>query len=264
MNPLRREMTLPSHLRYLLWRLGVLGKEVTVQLTSGQRLLLSGLWMEVDTACEVLITEGYRCPRPIESHSIRRIVDVGAYVGFSILYWAAHFPDAKIETFEPHPVHLDRLRRTIALNHLTDSVTVYEAAAGTVNRRAELTNHSVASAVLANGSASEVAKDGVLPINIVDFFEVVGDERIDLLKLDCEGGEFDLLMDKRFDRLDIRSLVMEWHETAAHSSAEQDISSRLLELGWELQPGPITVPTQGEGGILRAGIMWAFPPSYQQ
>lgn len=266
MNPLRRRMKLPSHLRYLMWRMGILGKEVTVQLTSGQRLLLSGLWMEVDTACEVLITEGYRFPRPVESTSIRRIVDVGAYIGYSILYWVAHFPDAKIETFEPHPVHLDLLRRTIALNDLTDSVTVYGAAAGTRNCRAGLTNHSVASAVVANGAASEVAENGVVPIDVVDFFEIIGDERIDLLKLDCEGGEFDLLMDKRFERLDVRNLVMEWHETAAHSSAERDISSRLLELGWDLQKGPVTVPdpAHGEGSIMRAGIMWAFPPSYRQ
>ena len=257
---------MPSHLRYLLWRLGLLGREVPVQLTSGQRLILSGLWMEVDTACEVLITEGYRCPRAIESDAIRRIVDVGAYVGFSILYWAAHFPGAKIETFEPHPVHLDLLRRTIALNRLTESVTVYGAAAGTGTCRAELTNHSVASAVRATGAAPEVGENGVVPIDVVDFFEVIGDERIDLLKLDCEGAEFDLLMDKRFEGLDVRNLVMEWHETPAHSSAERDISSRLTDLGWDLQPGPITVsdPTHAEGGVMRAGIMWAFPRVQQQ
>jgi FkbM family methyltransferase len=252
-----------SHLRFLMWRAGVLGKEVTVQLTSGQRLILSGLWMEVDTACEVLVTEGYRCPRPIESASIRRIVDVGANVGFSILYWAAHFPDAKIDAFEPHPVHLDRLRRTIAINHLTERVTVYEAAAGTANGRAELTDHSIASAVVANGALSEVAGDSVVPIEIVDFFEVIGDARIDLLKFDCEGAEYDLLMDKRFERLDVRNLVMEWHETSGHPSAQRDLSSRLLELGWELETGPVTVadPIQGQGtGIMRAGIMWAFPP----
>ena len=256
---------MPSHLRFLMWRTGMFGKKVTVKLTSGERLLFSGSWLEVDTASDIFVNEPYRSPRPIESASIRRIVDVGANVGYSVLYWAAHFPDARIDAFEPHPVHLDWLRQTISLNHLTDSVTVHAAAAGTTNGRAELIDCSVASAVVGRESDSEVVADGVIPIEVVDFFQVIGDTPIDLLKLDCEGAEFDLLMDKRFDRLDVRNLVMEWHESSVHPSAERDLSSRLLELGWDVQAGPGVVAGTREGlDLLRTGVMWAFPPRYQQ
>jgi FkbM family methyltransferase len=260
LNRLRDKLTLPSRLRYLIWRTGALGKEVTVQLASGERLILSGLRYELGTAYEIFVNEAYRIPRLIDSASIKRIVDVGANVGHSILYWTAHFPEAQIEAFEPHPVHLDLLRRTIALNHLTDSVAVYGAAAGTSSGRAKLADLGTASAVIGEDGAGAALRQNVVPIEVVDFFEVIGEARVDLLKIDCEGAEFDLLMDERFERLDVRNLVMEWHETPAHPTAERDLSSRLLELGWELQIRQDTVYEPLEGtDLMRAGLIWAFP-----
>jgi hypothetical protein len=44
---------------------------------------------------------------------------------------------------------------------------------------------------------------------MVDFFEPVTPGRIDLLKLDCEGGEWDILMDRRFPTLDVGAIVLE-------------------------------------------------------
>jgi FkbM family methyltransferase len=264
LNRLRDKLTLPSRLRYLIWRTGALGKEVTVKLASGERLILSGLRYELGTAYDIFVNEAYRFPRPIDSASIKRIVDVGANVGHSILYWAPHFPEARIEAFEPHPVHLDLLRRTIALNHLTDRVTVYDVAAGTRGGRAELADHGTASAIIAEDGPGGALRQNIYLIEVADFFEVIGEARVDLLKLDCEGAEFDLLMDERFEQLDVRNLVMEWHETAAHPTAERDLSSRLLELGWELQTRLDTVNEPLEGtDLMRAGLIWAFPRRHQ-
>jgi FkbM family methyltransferase len=185
-------------------------------------------------------------------------VDVGSNVGYSIIDWASRFPDARIEAFEPHPAHLDRLRRTVALNGLKDRVTIHPQAAGTVSGTSELADMGVSSA-LVEGPACAAAKHKVVQVEVVDFFEVIGNTRIDLLKLDCEGAEFDLLMDPRFAQLNVRNLVMEWHETPAHPKAEQDLSLRLRNLGWELQKLPETVsgPIHGTD-LMRVGMLWAF------
>jgi Methyltransferase FkbM domain len=132
------------------------------------------------------------------------------------------------------------------------------------NGRAELADWGTASAVIAEGRTGKALREKLVSIEIIDFFDVIGEARIDLLKLDCEGAEYDLLMDKRFERLDVRNLVMEWHETPVHPTAEHDLSSRLLELGWELQIPADTVHEPLEGtDLMRAGLIWAFPPSYQ-
>jgi FkbM family methyltransferase len=265
MTRLRDKLTLPSRLRYLIWRTGALGREVTVQLTSGEWFILSGFTYESNVAYEIFVNEAYRFPRPSDCAAIKTIVDVGANVGYSIIYWASHFPEARIEAFEPHPAHLDRLRRSVALNCLDDRVTIYAQAVGTASGMAQLADAGVASAVVAEGRTSAATGNRAVPIEVVDFFEVLGSTRIDLLKLDCEGAEFDLLMDPRFARLDVRNLVMEWHETPAHPMAELELSERLRKLGWklELRPESVSGPVDGTD-LLRVGILWAFSPSIRR
>src|ERR1700677_3063177 len=238
MMRLRDKLTWPSRLRYLMWRMGAWGREVTVRLTSGERFILSGFPLELNAAYEIFVAEAYRYPRPVDSSAVKTIVDVGSNVGYSIIYWARHFPASRIEAFEPHPAHLERLERSVALNGLNGRVTIHAQAAGTAHGAAELTDLGTASAVLAAGQSGEAGGARVIPIKVVDFFEVVGNARIDLLKLDCEGAEFDLLMDPRFAKLKVRNLVMEWHETANHPTAERDLCERLGELGWELERLP--------------------------
>jgi len=262
---LRDKFTLASRLRYLMWRTGAIGRKVTVRLTSGEQIILSGLPYELGTAYQIFIAGVYRCPKPIERNSIRRIVDVGANVGHSIVYWAGCFPESRIDAFEPHPTHLDRLTRTVALNGWGARVTVHAAAAGTANETARLVDRGTASAVFTpDHRASQRDEANAVPIQIVDFFDEVGDGRIDLLKFDCEGAEFDLLMDPRFAQLEVRNLVMEWHETPAHPTAERDLSERLRGLGWELRPRPefLIGPLAGTE-LMRAGILWAFAPAGQ-
>jgi tRNA G46 methylase TrmB len=108
---------------------------VTVQLASGEWLILSGFAYESNVAYEIFVADGYRPPGPIDSSSVQKIVEVGSNVGYSIIYWASHFPEARIEAFEPHPAHLDRLRRSVALNCLNDRVTIHAQAAGTAKER---------------------------------------------------------------------------------------------------------------------------------
>lgn len=258
---LRDKLTWLSRIRYLIWRTGVLGREVNVRLASGNWFILSGFPYELGIAYEIFVAEGYRPPERVQEILARRIVDVGSNVGYTIAYWAEHFPKAHIEAFEPHPDHLHKLRRSIALNNLEDRVTVYGAAAGTANGVAELADRGVASAVITDGQPSGIVRHKMVPIQVVDFFETVGPKTIDLLKLDCEGAEFDLLMDPRFAQLNVRNLVMEWHETPTHPTAEQDLSERLRELGWELQTRPemSTGPLYGTE-LMRSGLLWAFSP----
>ena len=74
---------------------------------------------------------------------------------------------------------------------------------------------------------------------------------IDLLKMDIEGSEYPLLADSRFERLDVKALVVEWHVTAEHPASEgRDwCLERLHQLGYQTQ---ITCDEVDHG------IIWAF------
>lgn len=258
---LRDLMTRTSRAKYLIWRSGALGDAVTVRLTTGERIILErSMLMGANVAYEIFVSEIYRSPRRFDPSSIKRIVDVGANVGFSVAYWAARYPDARIDAFEPHPKHLATLRRTISLNRLDERVFVHPAAAGVSDGSSNLLSAGVCSKIDTQAKNREVARGlETIEVPVVDFFSAIGSGQIDLLKIDCEGAEYDVLMDTRFDDINATKMVIEWHATITHPQADIELIERLRNLGWDV------LPTSAENsypvpnfGILRTGIIWAF------
>lgn len=259
MKRLRDRMTMWSRACYLLWRAGLLGESVTVNLWSGEVLILrASPLFELNAAYEIFVMDVYRCPKSLSPASVRHIVDVGSNVGYSLLYWKARYPAAVIDAFEPHPDHIEVLRRTIKLNGFDDRVTIHPVAAGTSNGISLLLSAGVASALVTrHGQHNKGCHLDCISVDVVDFFETVGGSQVDLLKLDCEGAEYPLLMDPRFEKLNVRNLVMEWHAGKDHPEAEYELIDRLRKLDWEVQSGTTVVPDSATG-LSPTGIVWAF------
>jgi hypothetical protein len=106
-------------------------------------------------------------------------------------------------------------------------------------------------------TVSRQEKEHAIPIQVVDFFQAIGTQKIDLLKLDCEGSEYSILMDSRFEKLKIGTLFVEWHATPEHSNADREIAARLRGLGRSLEFG---IDGESPYGI-RNGIIWAYDES---
>jgi FkbM family methyltransferase len=247
---LRHLMTPASHLMYLAWRFTSVTSDLTVFLKGGEKLRLRRPpSTDLNIAYEVFAKEVYRGPQPPDRSSVRRIVDLGANVGLSVLYWATHYPGARIEAYEPHPVNLARLEAHLTMNRIASRVTVHSAAVGISPATAWLSDE---------GGSSRLGDRGGngFSVPVVDFFESVGSGTIDLLKIDIEGGEYAIFMDQRFSRLDVRSIAFEWHNFPPHPDAEQQIFSRLNQLGWTTARG---VPGPWDQGDV--GIGYAFKPS---
>jgi len=246
MARLRDQLTSLSQLRYLAWRALPLGRPVTVKLRSGERLSLRPPPAEdLETAYEMFVAEVYRPPFPVRADTTLRIVDVGANCGHSLLFWARNYPRAHLIAFEPHPVHLAMLERNLTLNALTPRVSLHRAAAGASPGEIALLDAESRSSVV------DATQGRTLRVPLVDFFETVGGEPIDLLKIDIEGGEYALLSDPRFARLRIRTLVMEWHRTRERPDGKAWCEQTLEALGYEVTPGIWS----GEVN----GLLWARP-----
>ncbi|MEA2680820.1 MAG: hypothetical protein QOK03_2542 [Candidatus Binataceae bacterium] len=260
MTRLRDRMTPLSQLRYLAWRAGLIGDEVEVRLATGERLLLQkSMRLGLAVAYEIFVMDTYGCPRELAPESVRRIVDVGANVGYSLIYWSSKFPTASIDAFEPHPEHLRLLRRSLRLNRIEAQVNVHPVAVGEAAGTFELIDAGTASTIMQSGAARNGDTSHRLQVEVVDFFHAIEELQIDLLKLDCEGAEYGILMDPRFAGINARNLVMEWHSTAEHPDACAELSARLRDLDWDVQPGKIEQVEMLEGlGMLGAGILWGF------
>lgn len=244
MRRLRDQLTPRSKIRYLLWRLSKARSPIIVQLLTGEKLILRPRpTTDLDTAYEIFVAEVYRPPSSELNFPIQTIVDLGANVGYSCLYWLHQFREAKIAAYEPHPAHVAQIRQHLALNGCAARVSVMEAAVGLREETVLLSHDENRSRVL------EESEPAGVKVRSVDWITHVGNTKIDFLKIDIEGSEIALLSDPRFGKLQIRALVMEWHTTTKLPNAREWCLKRLSEFGFRILREDHQTP--------RAGLMWA-------
>jgi FkbM family methyltransferase len=224
-------MTRSSGLLYTAWRALPATEAITIRLTNGVRVTLRRPPAEdILLFREIFLEQVYRISELDSCKAdVRRILDIGSNIGYSVLWFAAQFPGAKISAFEPVADHIDLLTKAIAANRLNDRVIIYPAAVGTENRNAYMVTAGLRSRLTPETGPNRVRTA------VVDFFESVGAGHIDILKLDCEGSEYELLMDKRFADLNVRALLLEWHAYKNRPRADIEIAARLRSLGWRIR-----------------------------
>lgn len=236
-----------DRLRYIGWRVLPLPHQITVRLDTGELLSIRRPpEPDLHTAHEVFAAEAYSSPRALPADSVQRIVDVGANIGCAVIHWCRNYHRARIDALEPHPESRSRLVHNVKINKFDDRVTVHPFAAGTRNECGFLTDDGLKSSLIADSGI------GSIPVKIADFFTLVSDEPVDILKLDCEGAEYQILMDRRFEDFRARALVMEWHNTHERPRAGREIMKRLMALGWSLEP------SGDELALCDTGMLWAY------
>lgn len=137
----------------------------------------------------------------------RRIADIGANIGLhSMILIKLGF---SVECFEPDPVHLELLRRNVALNGLEGKLIIHPAAvsdrAGTVEFCRVLGNTTGSHIVGAKGDPYGALEK--FTVTSVDIREVMS--RFDFLKMDVEGHEATLLEATRHEDWVDREAVIE-------------------------------------------------------
>jgi len=232
-----RALTPSSAARYLGWRLGGKRGDVWLRLRSGHEFPGPEFQLrpnsagnnDVGVAYEIFIHRYLRVPVRIPPERVKLIVDLGANVGMSCLYWLAAYWRAEVIAFEPHPGHAAQCRANLERNGFLSRATLHTVAAGTADGRVWITDA---------GTPSQVGTmpGGGYEIEVIDIFALLAGRRIDILKIDIEGGEYELLEDPRFGELDIRAIIMEWHERKDRPEGHAWCCERLTELGFQLYP----------------------------
>ncbi|MER3410478.1 MAG: hypothetical protein C4306_10400 [Thermoleophilia bacterium] len=158
------------------------------------------------------------------------VVDVGAHVGSFAVEVARRIPGARVFCYEPNPRACAYLRSNIEDNGMETRISVVPKGVGSRPGRAVLFDAGGESTLV-----SSLRSDGAPPIEVevVSFAEAVNDvgPRIDLLKLDCEGSEYALLLETS-DTLwtGVERVVLEYHPVAG--LGWEDVRRRLGELGF--------------------------------
>ncbi|MDP3795299.1 MAG: FkbM family methyltransferase [bacterium] len=162
-------------------------------------------------ASEIFFRRLYREPnkRPLT------IIDAGANIGLSTLYFKWRCPEATVLCFEPNPEVVPFLKENIARNNLS-RVTVFPFALGKATgdavlfTDASMAGSSSATTVTPLRSDESRQTSWKIPVRRLSGFI---DTPIDLLKLDVEGAEGEVLEDlEQAGKLPlIRAMAVEYH-----------------------------------------------------
>ncbi|MCU1656192.1 MAG: hypothetical protein JWO57_848 [Pseudonocardiales bacterium] len=157
-------------------------------------------------------------------HEPIQVLDVGAHVGTFSCRLAQVHGRANIQSFEPSPTTVEFLRRNVEQNGFAERITAFEQALAGQSGYAVFDDNGGGSGTNGLAGAGHSVPEGQgTKVQTVTFDEVVAaaPAPIDLVKLDCEGGEYDLVYNSSPGNwTSVRRLVLEYHKVGGQSWRE--------------------------------------------
>lgn len=142
------------------------------------------------------------------------VIDIGANAGFFTLFALSEL-SASVVSYEPIPVNFRQLKRNIELNHGFPATCFQKAVAGQsgmVSLSYDVHDGFTTTATMCEGTERTAASVKAESGSLSDVFQENNLDKCDLLKMDCEGAEFDILYNCPSEILRrIRHMAMEIH-----------------------------------------------------
>jgi FkbM family methyltransferase len=161
--------------------------------------------------------------------SDRLIVDAGANIGAFTVYALMTAPQARVISIEPGPDSCDRIRRLLRAHGFEHRCTLHQAALGG--------QRGVTSLNMDAGSQFRATGAGGVQVDMVTLDEVVAG-RVDLLKMDIEGAEYETLSAASLSTLrSIQRVAMEYHPNRPLSAVASALEPAGLALAGVREEG---------------------------
>lgn len=178
------------------------------------------------------------------------IVDIGAGIGDYTIFAAARHPDTVVYAFEPTPDSFELLQENVAANHIGSVQAFQQAVWNTTGQ------------LLLNISSGDANRHTTLPesrslsdslvecVSLDEVFSRLEISHCNVLKMDCEGAEFPILLGAAASTLEkIGCIVMEFHDGITDYD-HRDLAAYLNTHGFAVNLYPNRVHAQI--GFLRA------------
>ena len=123
------------------------------------------------------------------------MLDIGANVGYFSLYFLSKYPKSHVYAFEPIPQNFRLLEKHQQMNSSKSLTVINKAVCGksgeiSLNYNAD---DSFTTSASIFGASSEPNEIKVPCISLADIMTSLHLDRIDVIKMDCEGAEYEIL-----------------------------------------------------------------------
>ena len=208
---------------------------------------------------EVWVQRRY-LPPEVAVTSTATIIDIGANVGVFTVWAAALVPEGRVFAVEPARAMYASLQGNVARNELSNVITIQGAISHSGGRAVLFARGpGVLNTVFeADNYGSQFRKlEEVDTLSLDDLFARCGIGRCALLKLDCEGSEYDILLHASAATLErIGAMAVEYH-VGLNEHSPDTLRRFLTQNGFRCRVEP---PQDVEGGYLYA---WRDGPKGQ-
>lgn len=162
------------------------------------------------------------------AHNSGIILDCGANIGISTLYFAINNPQSTVYAFEPDKIIFELLSKNIRDNQLTNVV---------INNQAVWTENCELSFSNKGSEASQIDTTGTSPtkvkaIQLSNFLSQF--EKIDFIKMDIEGAEYHVIQDCANQLYKVGNLFLEYHGTNAETDKLTTLLTIVKEAGFNV------------------------------
>jgi len=168
------------------------------------------------------------------------VVDIGAGIGEFTLFAAHQGKQSRVFAFEPFPESYRLLLENLRANHI-DRVQAFHMGVWSESGKLALDLSPREPLQLKSRAVSHSATDQQVLVDCIsleDLFRKLDLEKIDLMKLDCEGAEYPILYSSPkdvFDRID--RIVMEYHDSI-HPNCHPELVRFLEAQGYQVRAVP--------------------------
>jgi len=214
---------------YLLNYIGRRERPAEYQLRNGVRLI-DATGTLAGTIAVVFLRREYGTLK-----NLRTIVDIGANMGAFSIYAAYSCPNSQIYSYEPEEQNYRFLRQNIEVNSFEKRISTFKYAVAAFNgdRNIGLSQSPVHSFF---SSQTDGPHQIVSCMTLGKIFETQCLSTIDLLKINCEGAEYEILEScEPVYYEQIRNIRLEYHNLDSHKRNGEYLSKFLESKGYVIE-----------------------------
>lgn len=149
------------------------------------------------------------------------IIDCGANIGLSLIYFKQLFPNAKIKAYEPDPNIFETLAfnvKSFGFNH----VEVFQKAIWKQNETLQFKQEGGFSGRIPMANDSQ----NLIQVDAISLVDIIANHHIDFLKIDIEGAEYEVLKSCKDNLQNVKHIFIEYH---SHQDEKQTLHE-ILEI----------------------------------
>jgi len=208
------------------------GRIVEIHTIDGLRFAIRRNCMDAMILAEIFLDKSYVHGLPLSDRPV--IIDIGGYIGDFTVYAARCLNARKVVVCEPSPRNWALLQENVANNCLDDRVILVNKAV--TDGKDVMMNVDAPDSGQARVSAYHPTSDGRRLVPVITLSSLIQQHQlgvIDLLKIDCEGGEYDILLSTPSHVFSsIRNIVFEYHEITGFEAKLAAVKRRLSAEGY--------------------------------